>query len=212
MIWKDEKTISTDDLSNQENKHFGDTSSDSISLDTHQNPAQQKQSAIYDQKRFDNFNCLSQHEELIELRTKPSQSLKFSQSSNSINLKLYNDNSFPIIFKLKTTEPDIIASQPARGFIQANSFIECRLTSIETDYRILFVVQYTRILNQYDDYITQWKNLKSENIYIKNFHCNFQFNFQHETQIDSKQKFLKPILFTFATITLLTAFIYFRNK
>lgn len=147
------------------------------------------------------MNC--KNEKLIELRTKPSKILIFSRSFDSINLKLYNDNSFPIIFKLKTTQPDIFASQPARGFIQSNSFIECNLTPIDIKYNILLVIQYAQILNEYDDYLTQWKYLKSENIFIKKFQCNFQ---------DKKQILFKPILFTFATITLLTTWIYFRNK
>jgi len=192
MNWKDEKTISVYDLTNQEIPNSGDSS------------IKYKNSNI---NRHDDFKS-SQHEKLIQLRTKPSKSLNFSQSFNSIHLKLYNDNSFPILFKLKTTQPDILASQPARGFIQANSFIECHLTPIEIKYHILLVVQYAQILNQYDDYITQWKNLKSENIYIKKFQCSFQ----DEKQIYRKQTLFKPILFTFATITLLTTFIYFRNK
>jgi hypothetical protein len=144
------------------------------------------------------------NQNLIELRTKPSQSLIFSSSLNSINLILYNDNSFPIMFKLKTTQPNILASQPARGFIQANSFIECHLTLIELKYRFILVIQYAQILNQSDDYLTQWKNLKSENIFIKQYSCNFH--------LSNKQTLIKPILFLFTTITLLTTFIYFRNK
>jgi len=152
--------------------------------------------------------CEINHEKLIELRTKPSKSLIFSPSFDSINLKLYNDNSFPIIFKLKTTQPSILASQPARGFIQAHSFIECHLTPIEIKYDILLVIQYAQIFNEYDDYLTQWKNLKSENIFLKKCECIFQ----EKNPFYHKQTLFKPILFTFATITLLTTWIYFRNK
>ncbi|CAF1154768.1 unnamed protein product [Adineta steineri] len=183
MNWQDEKTTSVYDLSNQENKNSGDT--------------------LINYKKS-NINC----EKFIELRSKPSKSLSFSPSFNSIHLKLYNNNTFPIIFKLKTTQPDIIASQPARGFIQANSFIECHLTPIEIKYDILLVVQYAQILSQYDDYIIQWKNLKSDEIHIKKFQCTFE----DKKQIFKKQTLLKPILFTFATITLLTTFVYLRNK
>jgi hypothetical protein len=144
----------------------------------------------------------------LKLRTKPSKSLIFSSSLNSINLKLYNDNSFPIIFKLKTTQPDILASQPARGFIEANSFIECHLTPIEMNYQIVLVIQYARILNESDDYLTQWKMLKSENIFIKKYPCIFH----EKSQLSNKQTLIKPILFTFATLTLLTTLIYFRKK
>ena len=140
---------------------------------------------------------------LIELRTKPSKTLIFSPSSPSISFKLYNDNPFPIIFKLKTTQPDIITSQPSRGFIQENSFIECHLTPIKLKYRIFLIVQYAQIINSSDNYLTQWKNLKSNDIYIKNYSCIFE---------DKKEKLFKPILFTFATITLLTSFIYLRYK
>jgi hypothetical protein len=160
-----------------------------------------------DEKTISSYDLFN-HDKLIELRTKPSKSLIFSSSLNSINFKLYNDNSFPIIFKLKTTQPDILASQPARGFIPANSFIECHLTPIEMKYRILLVIQYAQILNEYDDYLTQWKHLKSENILIKKFQCIFQ----EKNLICKKQTFVKPILLTFATITLLTTFIYFKNK
>ncbi|CAF4398483.1 unnamed protein product [Rotaria sp. Silwood2] len=208
MNWKDEKTISVYDLSNQENKNSGDISNKNIFIETQQDSIKHKTSNIYHQKIFSNFLCLSQQDKLIELRTKPSRYLNFSQSYNTINLKLYNDNCFPIIFKLKTTQPDIIASQPARGFIQANSFIECHLTSIELNYQILLVIQYAQILNEYDDYITQWKNLKSDKIHIKKFQCIFE----NEKQIYGKKKLFKPILITFATITLLTTFIYLRNK
>ncbi|CAF0923680.1 unnamed protein product [Rotaria sordida] len=198
MNWKDKKTLSVYDLSNEENKNSGDKN---ILIETQQS----KTSNIYYEK---SYCSLSEQEKLIELRTKPSKCLKFSESFNKINLKFYNDNSFPIIFKLKTTQPDIIASQPARGFIQANSFIECDLTSIKINYKILLVVQYAQILNQYDDYITQWKNLKSNQIYIKKFQCIFE----NKKQIYTKKTLFKPILFTFATITLLTTFIYLRNK
>jgi len=143
------------------------------------------------------------NEKLIELRTKPSKSLIFSQSFQSINFKLYNDNPFPIIFKLKTTQPNILASQPARGFIQEYSSIECHITPIEIKYNIFLVIQYAQILNEYDDYLIQWKNLKSENIFIKKFQCIFK---------EKKQNLFKPILFTFVTITFLTTWIYFRNK
>ena len=194
MHWKNEKiieeNISVDHLLKR--KLFQETSQDEIK-DIKSN--------------IDELN-LSQYENLIELRTKPSESLIFSKSFNSINLKLYNDNSFPIIFKLKTTQPDIIASQPARGFIQPNSFIECHLTSIEIEYRILLVIQYAQIINFYDDFIIQWKNLKSEKIHLKKFQCTFH----DKNEIYRKQTLIKPILFTFATITLLTTFIYLKNK
>ncbi|CAF4758184.1 unnamed protein product [Rotaria sp. Silwood1] len=209
MNWKDEKTISVYDLFNQENKNSGDIVNKNIFIETQQDSITHKTLNIYHQKPFNNLTFFSQQEKLIELRTKPSKFLNFSQTSNLINLKLYNDNSFPIIFKLKTTQPDIIASQPARGFIQANSYIECHLTSIEINYRILLVIQYAQILNQYDDYITQWKNLKSEKIHIKKFQCIFENNKQI---YEKKSLLLKPILFTFATITLLTTFIYLRNN
>jgi hypothetical protein len=184
MNWKDEKTTSIYDLSNQASRNSGDVSTKNIFIET------------------------EKHQNLTELRTKPSKTLIFSPSFNSIRLKLYNDNSFPIIFKLKTTQPDIIASQPARGFIQANSFIECNLTPIEFKYRILLVVQYAQILNSSDDYLTQWKYLKSDYISTKKFQCIFE----DKKLICKKQRLFKPILFTFATITLLSSFIYFRNK
>lgn len=140
---------------------------------------------------------------LIELRTKPSKSLIFSPTLNSINLKLYNDNSFPIIFKLKTTQPNILSSQPSRGFIQSHSFIECHLTLIEIKYHLILVIQYAELLNEYDDYLIQWKNLPSEKIFVKKFQCIFQ---------EKKSILIKPVLLTFATITFLTTWIYFRNK
>jgi hypothetical protein len=191
MNWKDEKTISVYDLG------IIDISDPENKKPTHNH-----------QKPFMNLNSSSENKHFIELRTKPSKSLIFSPSLNCISLKLFNDNSYPILFKLKTTEPEIISSQPARGFIQSNSFVECHLTPINIKYRIILVVQYSQILNEYDDYLTQWKNLKSENIHIKKCQCIFEDN----KQINKEQSLFKPILFTFATITLLTTFIYLKTK
>lgn len=147
------------------------------------------------------MNCKEKN--LIELRTKPSESLLFSTSYKSINLILYNDNSFPIIFKLKTTQPNILSSQPARGYIQSHSFIECHITAVEIKYHLILVIQYAEFLNEFDDYLIQWKNLKSEKIFVKKLHCIFQ---------EKKSILIKPIIFTFATITFLTTWIYFRYK
>ena len=184
MHWKDDQTISIYDLFKDEQQKF----------------------SLESQKDFNNDRINNQ--KLIELRTKPSKSLVFSSSLNSMNLKLFNDNSFPIIFKLKTTQPDILASQPARGFIPRNSFLECHLTPIENKHRIFLVIQYAQIVNEYDDYLTQWKNLRSENIFIKKYQCLFTL----KTEQCQRTTFVKPILFTFATMTLLTTLIYWRNK
>lgn len=141
------------------------------------------------------------NENLIELRTKPSQSLIFSRL-NSINLRIYNDNPFPILFKLKTTQPNIISSQPARGFLSSRSYIDCHLTPIEIKYGIILIIQYAQILNEYDDYSVQWKNLKSNQIFSKKIFCHFQ---EKQTNI------FKPILLTFASLTLLTTWFYLRK-
>ncbi|CAF1646202.1 unnamed protein product [Adineta ricciae] len=189
MNWPSEKTRSIYDLSHRENS--GDAS------------VHYQKSPVHSEDIFENLN-----ENLIELRSKPSKILHFSSKLNSVCLKLYNDNSYPLLFKLKTTQPDIIASQPARGFIPPNSSVQCFLTPIELTSEILLVVQYAQILNQYDDYSTQWKNLKSNHIHIKKFQCSFS----KENTLAKRQTLFKPILFTIATITLLTSFIYFRNK
>lgn len=208
MNGKDNKIISISDLPIEGQKNSGDISNTDIFIKTQQGFIDHKKSSIYFQKSFSNLIPFSERKELIELRSKPSTSLNFSPLLSSINLKLYNDNSFPIIFKLKTTHPDMIASQPARGWIQANSFIECHLTSIAMNYQMLLFVQYAQISNEYDDYITQWKKLKSDRINIKKLQCNFQ----NQQRISNKETLLKPVLFIFATVTLLTTLIYLRNK
>lgn len=143
----------------------------------------------------------------VQLRTKPSKTLIFS-SFNPLKLRIHNENPFPILFKLKTTQPNILASQPARGFISGNSSIDCYLTPIELKSRVVLVIQYAQILNEYEDYFHQWKNLKSEQILLKKFSCSFQ----EKTSLEKRFHFFQPILLTFATVTLFTTWIYFRNK
>lgn len=143
---------------------------------------------------------------LIELRTKPSSLLVFS-SLNPIALEMFNDNSFPIIFKLKTTEPDILIAQPARGFIPSHSSIHCLLTPLQSKSpSISLVIQYAEIVHPSTDYFHQWKRLKSEKILLKKFQCFF------DQSSSGKGTLIKPMLMTFATITLLTTLIYWRNK
>ena len=141
----------------------------------------------------------------IELRTKPSSLLLFS-SLNPIELQIFNDNSFPIIFKLKTTEPDILISQPARGFIPSQSSLQCLLTPLQNKSPISLVIQYAQIVHPSTDYFNQWKRLKSEKIFLKKFQCFF------DRSSSGKGTLIKPMLMTFATITLLTTLIYWRNK
>jgi len=141
------------------------------------------------------------NEKLIELRTKPSKTLIFSRL-NPLNLRLYNDNPFPVLFKLKTTQPNIVASQPARGFIPSQSSIDCHLIPIEMKHGITLVIQYAQILNEYDEYSLQWKTLKSEQIVLTKLSCHFQ---------DKQTNFLKPILLTFVSLTLLTSWLYLRR-
>ena len=138
-----------------------------------------------------------------QLRTKPSETLLFSSRTDPISLKLYNENSFPILFKLKTTQPSSLLSQPARGFIPAHSFLQCHLTAIDTNIQLILVIQYAQIVNEYDDYQTQWNQLTSQQIFLKKCPCLFSNS--------SSFSLLKPMLFTLVTMTLLTSWIIFRK-
>ena len=146
------------------------------------------------------------HPPPITLRTKPSQILVFS-FVNPLDLYIFNENSFSIIFKLKTTEPDILISQPARGFIPSQSFVQCSLTPLQKRSPISLVIQYAQIGHSSNDYFTQWKCLKSENIFLKKYQCLFD-----QSSSRKATTLIKPMILTFATMTLLTTLIYWRNK
>lgn len=145
----------------------------------------------------------------LPLRSEPSQTLIFSPSIESISLTLVNENSFPLLFKLKTSRPEVLVSQPARGFIPGQSIVQCQLTPIERRSGLLLVVQYAPIVNEFDDYLTQWQHLKGERIHRKKFSCFYPP--ACSTSERENSSLIKPILFTVATLTLFTTWIYLKK-
>ena len=204
MNWKDDRTISVHnlpiiDISQSQPKYRRCTAHRPSSFDGHILPDQENALPTIDGA-------------FIELRTKPSKSLIFPASFHSISLKLFNDNDHRIIFKLKTTQPEVLASQPARGFIAAHSFVECHLTPIEIPCRMSLVVQYSPSVNSDENYVNQWTRLKQENIRLKKFHCIFEDQPANSSlQRAEPQSLIRPLLCTLATVTLLTTFIYLRK-
>ena len=140
----------------------------------------------------------------LPLRSVPSQTLLFPPSLESISLRLVNDNCFPLLFKLKTTLPEVLVSQPARGFIPSQSVVHCQLTPLERRPGLLLVVQSAGLVNEVDGFLTQWQRLKAERIHRKRFSCLFP-------PLEANSSLLKPILFTVATLTLLSTFIYLKK-
>lgn len=143
-----------------------------------------------------------------QLRTEPSEILLFASTSEPLSLKLYNENSFPILFKLKTTEPEILLAQPARGFIPSHSFLHCYLSPLNRSEEFSLVIQYAQILNDDEDYQTQWNRLKSEQIFMKKCLCHFS---KDSLTTESPLSFFKPMLITLATMTLLTTWMIFKR-
>jgi hypothetical protein len=145
---------------------------------------------------------------VAELRATPSHSLNFSASCRSLSLTLFNESPCPMLFKLKTTRPDVLVSQPARGLIAAHSFVECRLTPVQRRHPIVLVVQYATSVNVDDDLPTQWRQMPAASLAHKKFACSFD---ERPTAIVGRHTLNRPMLLTLAGMTLVTAWLLRRK-
>ncbi|CAF1069578.1 unnamed protein product [Didymodactylos carnosus] len=157
---------------------------------------QRKKYGLSKQKQMDFLKNFKKKDDLLEmnknnfgqqnitkdflLRTIPYKHVIFINLA-STKLQLFNDSDKKMIFKLKTTVSEVIASQPCRGIIEPHSYVQCQLTPIEIKHRVLLVIQYANYSSSILDLKSQnynqiWNILPHQTIHIKKLQCIFELS------------------------------------